>query len=55
LTLLHLNLLLLTVGCLSLSVGFAARERRCATAAMLAGILCILFMIGYDIHRLVAR
>ena len=55
--LLHLNLLLLTVGCVLLSAGFAVagRERRWATAAMVAGILCILFMIDYDIHRLVAR
>jgi hypothetical protein len=57
LNLLHLNLLLLTVGCVLLSAGFAVagRERRWATAAMVAGILCILFMIDYDIHRLVAR
>lgn len=53
--LLHLNLLLLTVGCVLLSAGFSARQYRWATGAMFVGILCILFMIGYDINRLLAR
>lgn len=55
LDLLHLNLILLTVGCVLLSAGFAARQYRWATAAMFAGIVCILFMIGYDIYRLLMR
>jgi hypothetical protein len=55
LDLLHFNLIFLTVGCVLLSAGFAAREYRWATAAMLAGIVCIPFMIGYDIYRLLMR
>jgi uncharacterized membrane protein YccC len=55
LDLLHLNLIFLTVGCVLLSAGFAARRYRWATAVMYAGIVCVLFMIGYDIYRLLFR
>jgi hypothetical protein len=41
-----LNLLLLTVGCVLLSVGFSARQYRWATGAMFVGILHIRFMMG---------
>ena len=51
----HLNLILLGVGCGLLLVGFSARQYRWATAVMLLGIVCVLFMIGYDIQQLLYR
>jgi Ca2+/Na+ antiporter len=51
----HVNLILLGVGCTLLLVGFSGRQYRWATAVMMVGILCILFMIGYNIRELLHR
>ena len=54
-TLLHFNMLAMTLAFVSLLVGFSYRDRRWGGVLMGIGVLCVMGMIVYDIQVLSAR
>ncbi|MDF1483898.1 hypothetical protein PY257_01635 [Ramlibacter sp. H39-3-26] len=54
-TLLHTTMIMLTISCGLLLVGFSARESRWGMPLMMAGVIGALFIIVYNIYELTSR
>ncbi len=51
-TLLHTTMIILTVSCALMLIGFSARESRWGPVLMLVGIVGVLLLIAYNIFKL---
>ena len=54
-TLLHLNMITMSIACIILLVGFSCRDYRWGPGLMLLGVLAVMGVIVYDIQVLSAR
>ena len=54
-TLLHMNMITMSIACITLLVGFSYRDTRWGGALMIAGVLAVMGVIVYDIQALSAR
>jgi len=53
-TLLHLNMITMSISCIILLVGFSCRDYRWGPGLMLLGVLAVMGVIVYDIRVLSA-
>ncbi len=54
-TLLHMNMITMSIACITLLVGFSYRDTRWGGALMIVGVLAVMGVIVYDIQALSAR